>query len=407
MTLLERTLRDSGSARRGAGLRARRGYSFPEVMFAVVVLGIGFIMLAAVFPVAIKQSKLTSDETRGAALGREAAGIVQTLARGTDGTTLDWRRTSPPTVLGHPPAVPDPNYGGPRIMPLPPAGNLTNPAQYGDGLPLHIGRSLFPPTGSNYSNKRAGEAPVQGVVRPVWTLFGWDLLRGNMVVPHDPRYAWTVLYRRDGDCNDDPKTWSPLVQLFIIVANARTHDFYDFRSDGPDVAYDWKPIRIGTKPFPANVDDAPSSTANLYPRFVQVVMKNDYKNTSGTGAGPDKLSAVVPAPANSQSQPSALVEGAYVITEGTANGINGALKNEPGRVYRLGAQIPSTTGEVEFELVPGNDMASQAEDTKGSFEWVMVLGREWDPQLNGGSGGFKGPAQDIYLYTTVISIVQK
>jgi hypothetical protein len=30
-------------------------------MFAVIILGIGFIMIAAIFPVAIQQSKLTVD----------------------------------------------------------------------------------------------------------------------------------------------------------------------------------------------------------------------------------------------------------------------------------------------------------------------------------------------------------
>ena len=44
------------------------GYSFTEVMFAVVVLGIGFIMIAAMFPVAISQSKLTQEETNAAAI---------------------------------------------------------------------------------------------------------------------------------------------------------------------------------------------------------------------------------------------------------------------------------------------------------------------------------------------------
>ena len=50
------------------------GYSFPEVLFAVVVLGIGFIMLAAVFPVALQQSKSTLDETRAAAIARANSG---------------------------------------------------------------------------------------------------------------------------------------------------------------------------------------------------------------------------------------------------------------------------------------------------------------------------------------------
>src|SRR5690242_13993425 len=42
-------------------------------MFAVIVLGIGFIMVAAIFPVAIQQTKTTADETVAAAAARTAA----------------------------------------------------------------------------------------------------------------------------------------------------------------------------------------------------------------------------------------------------------------------------------------------------------------------------------------------
>src|SRR3954467_13866102 len=51
----------------------RRGFSFAEVMFAVIVLGVGFIMVAAIFPVAIQQTKSTADDTHAAAGAREAA----------------------------------------------------------------------------------------------------------------------------------------------------------------------------------------------------------------------------------------------------------------------------------------------------------------------------------------------
>ena len=49
---------------------ARRGFSFPEVLFAVAVLGIGFIMVAAIFPVAIMQTQAAMEETVGTAVAR-------------------------------------------------------------------------------------------------------------------------------------------------------------------------------------------------------------------------------------------------------------------------------------------------------------------------------------------------
>src|SRR5438045_5186818 len=60
---------------------ARRGFSFAEVMFAVIVLGIGFIMVAAIFPVAIQQTKTTADDTHAAAAAREVTNnFIQSTA---------------------------------------------------------------------------------------------------------------------------------------------------------------------------------------------------------------------------------------------------------------------------------------------------------------------------------------
>src|SRR5687768_8638459 len=51
---------------------ARGGFTFTEVMFAVILLGIGFIMLAGMFPVAIQQTAQTQQETVGASLALAA-----------------------------------------------------------------------------------------------------------------------------------------------------------------------------------------------------------------------------------------------------------------------------------------------------------------------------------------------
>src|SRR2546421_9504922 len=58
----------------------QRGFSFAEVMFAVIILGVGFIMIAALFPVAIRQSKSTADETSSAAFARVATNYVNDMA---------------------------------------------------------------------------------------------------------------------------------------------------------------------------------------------------------------------------------------------------------------------------------------------------------------------------------------
>lgn len=126
----------------------RRGFSFTEVLFAVVILGIGFIMVAGIFPVAIQQSKLTIDETTGAAIAR---GSVSYLQR----------------------AMTD-NAGGTGATNCPPAQEGTLPAtQYG------IVQQL------SYVLPNANASLVTA-------------LRGSQVLPEDPRYAFVGLYRRGG-----------------------------------------------------------------------------------------------------------------------------------------------------------------------------------------------------------------
>jgi type II secretory pathway pseudopilin PulG len=58
----------------------RAGFSFTEVLFAVMVLGIGFIMIAAIFPVAIRQTQTTLEESQGALTAKAALAYLQSIA---------------------------------------------------------------------------------------------------------------------------------------------------------------------------------------------------------------------------------------------------------------------------------------------------------------------------------------
>lgn len=55
----------------------RRAFTFTEVMFAVMILGLGFIMVAALFPVGIAQTKANTEETASSSLGRHGVAVVQ------------------------------------------------------------------------------------------------------------------------------------------------------------------------------------------------------------------------------------------------------------------------------------------------------------------------------------------
>ena len=58
-------------------------------MFAVILLGLGFIMIAGIFPVAVQQSNATANETTGALVCRDALRAIQAIAdTDTPATTL-------------------------------------------------------------------------------------------------------------------------------------------------------------------------------------------------------------------------------------------------------------------------------------------------------------------------------
>jgi hypothetical protein len=54
------------------------GFSFAEVMFAVVILGIGFIMVASIFPVALEQTRSNADDNKGNQLAFSCVNIIAT-----------------------------------------------------------------------------------------------------------------------------------------------------------------------------------------------------------------------------------------------------------------------------------------------------------------------------------------
>lgn len=130
-------------------------------MFAVITLGIGLIMVAAMFPVAIQQTKLTTEE-----------GVAASLA---------WAGMNTMTSLG----------------------------QISGALPV---------TGN--AGARTGVVTRLGVPNSTW-----KALNGNFILPSDNRYAWVPLYRRNGDPTASATTWDNTAQIILIgvkVRNAST-----------------------------------------------------------------------------------------------------------------------------------------------------------------------------------------
>jgi prepilin-type N-terminal cleavage/methylation domain-containing protein len=156
--------------------RRRRGFSFTEIMFAVVILGIGFIMVAAIFPVALQQAKATSDEVNATTIARSATNqFSQFLHDGND--PLNTSNCKPITN----------SASIALVQQLSTVDNLT----------------LTPPAVSL-----------------------WTSLSGNMILSQDPRFAWAALYRRGATNATQPGTWVPYVQLFVFPLQVRNRTIF-------------------------------------------------------------------------------------------------------------------------------------------------------------------------------------
>jgi hypothetical protein len=143
-----------------------RGFSFTEVLFAVMVLGIGFIMIAAMFPVTIRQTQNSMQDTHGANTAKGALAYLQSIASNVN---------FPVTVTG---------TGAPKMLSLYDA-------------PLAAAATGLPP--------------------------GYLEARGNFIDPNNPRIAWVPIYRRGLNVDGTPE---PYAQVIIIVMQSRIRPEY-------------------------------------------------------------------------------------------------------------------------------------------------------------------------------------
>jgi len=148
----------------------RRGFSFVEILFAVMILGIGFILIAGIFPVAINQTQANGDETIAATTARQGAAIIASMPN--TAALMQWG--SPPTLH---------RFG--------PSGNTAN----------------LGPLGSS------GDPD----------LALWNELNGAQVLSEDPRYAWVPFYYRPTDASGLAADWA---QITIIAVRVRNHAAY-------------------------------------------------------------------------------------------------------------------------------------------------------------------------------------
>ncbi len=196
-----------------------------EVIFAVMVLGIGLILLAAAFPVGIKQGEKTQDSTSAALIAQHALTQITKVTAMYTRPAADW---SPTNLVALFSGVADRYAGQPLVMGLLDGSMTTDPTS-GDPWPDLRAKLIYPISqyaeGPGSSNPTyADDAPqnealplghaayVSGTPVSFTDIWGYRFDGANVyenvqwVYPADRRYYWYAFYRQ---MYDDPASAYP------------------------------------------------------------------------------------------------------------------------------------------------------------------------------------------------------
>ena len=355
-------------------------FTFIEVLFAVILLGIGFIMIAAIFPVAIQQTALVSNETQASAVERDAIKKIQAVADGT--------------------VAPGATYG------------QTN--------------SLLQPTLRTVS---------AGVTVPVIAAFSYQMNQAfgaDTFFSADHRFGWVGFYRRDS-------VTSPYAQVFIVALQNPNFASYSttappgLSSPASPPPPNASPVSPPIPPVVYNYEGYGIPTGNaalspIYPWGTQSPTSNPYLYVyTSASATPAPIIAgypakLLPPDANGISyiqfaSVTSAVTGAFVLI--ADDGTNASKVSPPppplltGRFLRLGAV---QSDGVTYALEPGNDVSAadltQLNNINGNTTAavnVFVIGSAptlpQNPPYSGDyDGPFTGANQDIGVSSAMIRV---
>lgn len=342
---------------------ARRGFSFAEVLFAVAVLGIGFIMIAAIFPVAIQQTQATMEETVGTAVTRNGVAYLQ-------GTKFLNSALLPYTA---PPAPPSP-----------------------PGVVLSFGDIRVAPA-------TAANGPVGAQTVGMTGTMLWNSVCQNLIQSDDPRFAFVPMYQRDNGAG--------FVKLTVIAVRIRDREAFKFGVDTVRHANGTKAVaELEPRPVKAQLKYRDSNPATTTDRIFIATITNADDPQLGDESTDSRAA-------------DAAASGAYVIIsdDRVDNDPGTQFVNETGqlngRIYRLGAEIvppgPPPDGQPgyrEFELAAGEEMSSANEDIPATTfagggndpAFAFVVGRGYaDPSVPGSYGG---SVQAVQRYQAIIKL---
>ena len=223
------------------------------------------------------------------------------------------------------------------------------------------------------------QAPVKNGGTP---FAGWFATRGNYINSKDPRLAWVPLYMRSETTQSGV---SPFAQVIIVAVRSRNLPNYEIEDTVPQTNFQ----------------------SVLEPRPIKVNLTYDTTNLQG------RLTI--------KDSPWLAASGAYVIiaNDQNTNAPRNVIGQSNGRIYRLGNAIDEANGV--WGLSPDGDMIRRnyktnsivtGDDNDLSNTDAYIIGRGYgeDPNAAGkikmgnGPDFYKGPAQDISVYTGFVRI---
>lgn len=328
-------------------------FTFIEVLFAVILLGIGFIMIAAVFPVAIQQTSAVSDETQGSAIARDAIKKIQ--------------------------AVADATVAGP---------NSTN--------------TLFPPTGTAalpqiWAITTASPGDNAMLTNPTGNTGLLAALGADSFFSADHRFGWVGFYRRDSITN-------PFAQIYVIaLENSNFANYlYPVPTAGQTTISGAVPPPVPPNIYGYSPPTVPSIPAQFFYSIAgdgntTVVLSYSTSTTPPqTLNGTTGAFVLVGAPSGASPAPAGMIGRFFRL----------------GNTAPLPAAITAsgTTTYQTFLLLPGSDLSPTdgytPSATMPAFTanvWVMGAAPLADT-IGGYTGPFSGPNQDIGVATGFIRV---
>lgn len=384
---------------------SRRAFSFTEILFAVMIIAIGFIMIAAMFPVALKQTENSISDTAAAGIAKSGSTFLAEIA----GTK--FVSNFQPQVKG----VPDQ-----ELCVLTPTVRITAGAKNAWGLWLKSNNpdkpfiDSFPMLGApplSTSQTIPGEvwpldvaqsAPMMddqvrltriingATVTNVFPLFSglvWPKASQNMIQTGNSKFAWVAFYKRDmmesvNSTGVYSFSYAPYAQVILVAVQSRNVDSF-------------------------SVSDLTPSTGSLEPTKysnVQLVAPN----SAVSGSSPPDTTiiggAVIPVTASNPNQTDRRAPGAFVVISADSLATNDPMHGQlNGHAFRLGNTFTGTANGWEFQpgfTLSAGDAKVLANMGGGVTFTVYMIGMGHDPNQAGNP--FAGPAMDVAVYSTFV-----